>query len=135
MYLVVKQPDGLKLQYSSHRAKVFSAVVGLQGNQASCRASTQGKHKSSSTYQPTTDPPSTAEHSNCSSSSGKRPIFTYLAVTKRIKDKQSPQDLTKGRCMAGKKKHCSFNPKPVSQSTVTSSRHHADIPSHNEQAV
>lgn len=31
MYLVVKQPDGLKLQYSSHRAKVFSIVLGLWG--------------------------------------------------------------------------------------------------------
>lgn len=43
MYLVVKQPDGLKLQYSSHRAKVFSTVRGLQGKHASRRVSTQGK--------------------------------------------------------------------------------------------
>lgn len=143
MYLVVKQLDGLKLQYSSHRAEAFSTVLGLQEKQASCRVSTQGKREQSfSTYQPTTDLPraagdlpSAAEHRNCSTSSGTHPVFIYLAVRKGIKDKQIPQNLTKGRCMAGKEKHCSFNPKPVSQSTIISSRHHADTPSRNEQAV
>ena len=135
MYLVVKQPDGLKLQYSSHRAKVFSTGLGLQRNQASCCFHPRQAQQSFSTYQPTTDVPSDAEHRNCSTSSGKRPIFTYLAVRKGIKDKQIPQNLTKGRCTTGKEKHCSFSPKPVSQSTIVSSRHHADTPSPDEQAV
>lgn len=37
--------------------------------------------------------------------------------------------------MAGKEKHCSFNPKPVLQSIIFSSRHHADSPSQGERAV
>lgn len=36
--------------------------------------------------------------------------------------------------MAGKEKHCSFNPKPVLQSIIINSRHHADGPRQGEQA-
>lgn len=37
--------------------------------------------------------------------------------------------------MAGKEKHCSFNPKPVLQSIIFSSRHQADSPSQGERAL
>lgn len=117
MYLVVKQPDGLKLQYS-----VFSIVVAYGGNRLPAEFPPQASvtifcHLRANT-----------RYRNGSTRSGINPLFTYLAVRKGIKDKHIPQNLTKGRCMAGKEKHCSFNPKPVLLSTVTSSRRHGDTP-------
>lgn len=67
--------------------------------------------------------------------SGKCPTFTYLAVRKGTETNKSCKKLTKGRCMAGKEKHCSFTPSPASQATIVSSRHHADTPSHEQQAA
>lgn len=88
MYLVVKQPDGLKLQYS-----VFSIVVAYGGNRLPAELPPQASitifcHLWADT-----------RHRNGSTHSGTRPLFTYLAVRKGIKDKQIPQNLTKGRCV------------------------------------
>lgn len=131
MCFVVKQPDGLKLQYSSHGAKVFGAWPA--GRPASCRVSTPDK--------PTNLFPLTSQQEPCpallsagtSAGSGKHPVQTYLAARKGIKDKPTPQKVTKGLCMARKEKQCSFNPRAVSQATTRSSAHGADSAS-DEQA-
>lgn len=55
--------------------------------------------------------------------------------TKGGKNLKKSSNLTEGGCMAGKEKHCSFNPKPVLQSIIFNSRHHTDSPSQGERAV